>query len=102
MTRNWPCIVAVGVLAAACAEPGPPPASAPAPAVVQPAAPGPPDAQGSASAAPVIPSGPISYNLPPSAIDTNPPGTPSYVIAPGDSVGRRNAQLPRPGGAPAF
>ncbi len=44
----------------------------------------------------------MTYNLPPSAIDMNPPGTPGYVITPGDTVGRRNAQIPRPGGAPAF
>jgi len=57
------------------------------------------DSQSSA----VGPSGnPVTFNLPPSTIDTNPPGTPSYVISPGDSLGRRNAQVPRPGGAPAF
>ena len=100
MTRNWFSIVAVGVLAAACAEPDPPPSS-PAPATVgQPAAaPASPDAQ---SSAPATPADPMTYNLPPTGPDVSPPGTPSYVIAPGDSVGRRNAQMPRPGGAPAF
>ncbi len=31
-----------------------------------------------------------------------PGADPAYVIAPGDPVGRRNAQYPRPGGGPAF
>ena len=98
MERKWMCITAVAALVAACAEPN---ASPPAPAtsgppVVVPAA---ADSQSSAAGPP---GNPVTFNLPPSAIDTNPPGTPSYVISPGDSVGRRNAQVPRPGGAPAF
>jgi len=40
--------------------------------------------------------------LSPSALDANPPGTPSYVIAPGDPTGRVGSQAPRPGGRPAF
>jgi hypothetical protein len=34
-------------------------------------------------------------------LDANPMGTPSYVIAPGDPTGRRNAAI-QPGGRPAF
>ena len=36
----------------------------------------------------------MTDNMPPSALDANPPGTPSYVIAPGDRAGRRNSQIP--------
>jgi hypothetical protein len=38
--------------------------------------------------------------MPPNVLDANPPGTPSYVIAPGDPMGPRNAQIPQPGGRP--
>ena len=99
MKRNWLGIAAVAALIAACAEPNPPPPAPPAsgqPAAIPAAA----DAQ--SSVAGPSPANPVTFNLPPSAIDANPPGTPSYVISPGDSVGRRNAQIPRPGGAPAF
>ena len=76
----------------------PPPAP---PASGQPAAiPAVADAQ--SNVAGPSPANPVTFNLPPSAIDTNPPGTPSYVISPGDSVGRRSSQIPRPGGTPAF
>jgi hypothetical protein len=51
---------------------------------------------------PGVPPGPMTDNMPPSALDANPPGTPSYVIAPGDPTGRRNSQIPQPGGRPAF
>lgn len=99
MTRTWFSAIAVGVLAAACAEPNPPPpvpaATAPAATVVQPAEPV-ASLQGSDSG---VPPGPIVGAMPPSAMNANPPGTPSYVIHPGDPAGR---QLPRPGGAPAF
>lgn len=99
MTRTWFGVIAVGVLAAACAEPNPPPpapaSAAPAATVAQPA-----DAgalpEGSPSG---LPPGPIVGAMPPSSMNANPPGTPSYVIHPGDPAGR---QLPRPGGAPAF
>lgn len=98
MKRNWLGIAAVAAFIAACADPNPPPAPA---ATGQPAA-IPALADRQSSAAGPSPANPMTYNLPPSAIDTNPPGTPSYVISPGDTVGRRNAQIPRPGGAPAF
>ena len=86
MTRNWLSMIALGALVGACAEPNPPPPNV-APAATNPAG---------------IPPGPMTDNMPPSALDANPPGTPSYVIAPGDPTGRRNSQIPRPGGAPAF
>ena len=94
MTRSWLSFIAIGALAAACAQPNPP--SAPG-VVMQPADSGPPQ-----SAGPGIPPGPMTDNMPPSALDANPPGTPSYVIAPGDPTGQRNSQIPRPGGKPAF
>ena len=95
MTRTWFSVIAVGALVAACAEPNQSPAApAPSAAVV----PADPDAapQGSAS---LVPQGPIVGGLPPSALYANPPGTPAYVITPGDPAGR---PIPRPGGAPAF
>lgn len=95
MIRNLLAIAAIAVLGAACAKSEPPPAAPAQPATV----PAPPP-EGSATEP--LPGNPITFNLPPSAVDANPPGTPSYVIAPGDTVGRRNAQIPRPGGAPAF
>lgn len=99
MKRKWMGITAVTVLVAACAEPSPPP---PAPAASGPPVVVPVAADPQSSAAGPPPGNPVTFNLPPSAIDTNPPGTPSYVISPGDSIGRRNSQIPRPGGAPAF
>ncbi|MBY0324307.1 MAG: hypothetical protein K2X72_36690 [Reyranella sp.] len=97
MTRTWFSVIAVGALAAACAEPSPSPVAPAAPAstatVAQPFDATP---QGSASLAP---QGPFVGGLPPSALYANPPGTPAYVITPGDPAGR---PLPRPGGAPAF
>ncbi|CAN5888265.1 hypothetical protein BH11PSE3_BH11PSE3_27030 [soil metagenome] len=88
MKLNWLNMIALGALAGACADPNPPPPNA-VPGQTQTSAPG-------------MPAGPMTDNMPPSAIDANPPGTPSYVIAPGDPTGRRNSQIPRPGGAPAF
>lgn len=96
---NWLGIAAVAALAGACAELNPPP---PAPTASDQPAAMPASADAQSSAAGSSPANPVTFNLPPSAIDTNPPGTPSYVISPGDTVGRRNAQVPRPGGAPAF
>ncbi len=107
MTRTWFSVIAVGALAA-CADPNPPPA---APAATAPAATTPtataPAATGVQPAEPAasvqsdsgLPPGPIVGAMPPSTMNANPPGTPSYVIRPGDPAGR---QLPRPGGAPAF
>jgi hypothetical protein len=96
--RSWLCIAAIGSVVGACAEPNPPPAPA---AAAQPAA---VSASPTAEATSLVPAsgGPVTFNLPPAAIDYNPPGTPGYVITPGDTVGRRNTQIPRPGGAPAF
>jgi hypothetical protein len=95
VTRTWLSVIAVGALAAACAQPNPPVPS-PAATVVPPVDTSGSPPQGSASD---IPQGPFVGNMPPSAMNANPPGTPSYVIAPGDPAGR---QIPRPGGGPAF
>lgn len=100
MTRTWFSVIAIGTLAAACAEPNPPPpaptaATVPAATGVQPAEPV-ASLQGSDAG---VPPGPIVGAMPPSVMNANPPGTPSYVIHPGDPAGR---QIPRPGGAPAF
>ena len=108
MTRIWFSVIAIGALAAACAQPNPPPAptataptataptaTTPTAAVVQPA-----DAgtmpEGSTSS---LSSGQVVGGMPPTVMNANPSGTPSYVIHPGDPAGR---QVPRPGGAPAF
>jgi hypothetical protein len=96
VTRTWFSVIAVGVLAAACAEPNPqaaPAAPASTATVAQPS-----DADAAPSTS-VVPQGPIVGGLPPSALYANPPGTPAYVITPGDPAGR---PIPRPGGAPAF
>jgi hypothetical protein len=93
VTRTWLGILAFGVLVAACAEPNPPPSAPPATPTAD---------TGAQRTAPAQPPGPMTDNMPPSALDANPPGTPSYVIAPGDPVGRRSSQYPRPGGGPAF
>lgn len=98
MTRTWFSVIAIGALAAACAEPNPsaaPTATAPTAAVVQPADAGTvPD--GSTSG---LPSSQVVGGMPPTVMNANPSGTPSYVIHPGDPAGR---PVPRPGGAPAF
>ena len=94
MTRTWFSVIAVGALAAACAQPNPAPVPSPAAPISMPADTGSPPQ----SSAP----GPMTDNMPPSALDANPPGTPSYVIAPGDPTGRRSSQIPQPGGRPAF
>ena len=86
MKHTWLTTIALGALACGCAEPNPPP----------------PNVAPTQTSAPGMPPGPMTDNMPPSALDANPPGTPSYVIAPGDPTGRRNSQIPRPGGAPAF
>jgi hypothetical protein len=97
VNRNWTTYIFVGIAACACSE-TPPSPTAPPSAVTststQPAI--------NASPPPGNPPSPISENLPASRLDANPPGTPSYVIAPGDSVGGRNSQIPRLGGRPAF
>lgn len=96
MIRTWFSVFVVGVLAAACADPDQSP-SAPASSAT--------GVQPDGSDAPpqnspfVVPQGPIVGGLPPSALYVNPPGTPAYVITPGDPAGR---PIPRPGGAPAF
>jgi hypothetical protein len=97
VTRTWLSVIAVGALVAACAQPNPPVPS-PTATVVPPVDTGSPPQ----SSPPGIPPGPMTDNMPPSALDANPPGTPSYVIAPGDPTGRRNSQIPQPGGRPAF
>jgi hypothetical protein len=87
---KWVPTVVASVLISACNQPNPPPAAAPpAPAAMT-------------RVNPVPPAGPITENLPPSTLDANPPGTPGYVIAPGDPVGPRNSQVIPPGGKPAF
>jgi len=103
VTRISFSVIAIGALAAACAEPNPPPAptatapmaTAPTASVVQPA-----DAGtlpvGSTSG---LSSSQVVGGMPPTVMNANPSGTPSYVIHPGDPAGR---QVPRPGGAPAF
>jgi len=98
VTRTWLSVIAVGALAAACAQPNPPVPSPAAPVTA------PVDTGGAPpqSSAPGQPPGPMTDNMPPSALDANPPGTPSYVIAPGDPTGRRSSQIPQPGGRPAF
>lgn len=94
MTRTWLSVIAVGAFVAACAQPNPPVPS-PAARVVSPV-----DTSGSPpqSSAPRIPPGPMTDSMLPSALDANPP----YVIAPGDPMGRRNSQIPQPGGRPAL
>ena len=113
MTRTGLSLILLGSLVAACQEPPPPTVS---PAGTAPAVAGStaqpvtglapasaPDAAASSMAAPLNqPNGPYTENMPPTSVNVNPPGTPAYVIAPGDPVGRRNAQYPRPGGGPAF
>jgi len=96
VTRTWFSVIAIGALAAACSEPNSPAATPTATAAtgVQPAEPV--TALESDSG---LPPGPIVGAMPPTTMNANPPGTPSYVIHPGDPAGR---QLPRPGGAPAF
>ena len=112
MTRSGLSLILLGSLVAACQEP-PPPAVSPAgsaPAVAgataQPVtglAPASAPATPTSLAAPLKqPNGPYTENMPPTSVNVNPPGTPAYVISPGDPVGRRNAQYPRPGGGPAF
>ena len=94
MTRTWLSIVAVGALATACAEskePPPLPGTAPVGDTGMP-----PQSRGPGA----IPPGPMSDNLPSSGMNANPPGTPGYIIAPGDPVGARGSQIPQPGGRP--
>ena len=103
MTRTWLSVIALGALAA-CADPNrapgvipdsSPPPQGPAPAADSGALP-------QSSAPGTISPSPITDNMPPNALNANPPGTPSYVIAPGDPTGRVSAQIPQPGGRPAF
>ena len=104
MTRTWLSVIALGLLAAACQDPNR------APGVIPDTSPPPPqnapasDNTGGLQNSPpgTIPPGPMTDNRPPNALDANPPGTPSYVIAPGDPTGRRSGQIPQPGGRPAF
>jgi hypothetical protein len=103
VTRTWLSVIALGALAAACSDPnrapGVIPDTSPPPQSTAPAA----DSGAPQDSAPgAIPRGPMTDNMPPNALDANPMGTPSYVIAPGDPTGRRNAQIPQPGGRPAF
>ena len=88
VNRTWLSVIAVGALAAACAQPNPPVPSPAAPISMPVDSSSPPQ-----SSAPGIPPGPMTDNMPPSALDANPMGTPSYVIAPGDPTGRRNSQI---------
>ena len=105
MNRTGLSLILLGTLVAACQDP-PPPAVSPA-ATTEPVT-GLAPASAPAAAAPAMaaplnqPNGPYTENVPPTSVNVNPPGTPAYVIAPGDPVGRRNAQYPRPGGGPAF
>ena len=89
---KWAPLALASILISACNQPNPPAAATPAsptPAASTPASPSPPP-------------GPITENLPPSKLDYNPPGTPGYIIAPGNSIGPRNSQIIQPGGRPAF
>jgi hypothetical protein len=103
VTRTWFSVIAAGALAGACAEPNPPPAAPAAtasPAATVPAATGvPAEPVAALQSDPGLPRSPIVGTMPPSTMNANPPGTPAYVIHPGDPAGQ---QLPRPGGAPAF
>jgi hypothetical protein len=102
VTRIWLSVIALGALAA-CSDPNR------APGVIPDTSPPPPESTAPAadsglqnSAPGTIPPGPMTDNRRPDALDANPPGTPSYVIAPGDPTGRRSGQIPHPGGRPAF
>lgn len=79
---KWALLAVSAIMISACNPPNPPAAATPG--------------------SPTPPPGPITENLPPSRLDANPPGTPGYVIAPGDPVGPRNSQIIQPGGKPAF
>lgn len=81
MKRSVLGIIAVGALVAACDQTNP---SRPSAASV------------------VSPQGPMTDNRPPSPLDANPPGTPSYVIAPGDPVGPTGSQGPASGNKTMF
>ena len=117
MTRTGLSLILLGTLVAACQEPPPPAAATTGAPQAAPRAAGPATASepvtglapaSASDAAPALaaplnqPNGPYTENVPPTSVNVNPPGTPAYVIAPGDPVGRRNAQYPRPGGGPAF
>ena len=99
--RTWLSVIAVGALAAACAQPNPPVPSPAAPQTTPVDTSGGPPPSSAPGQPPGQPPGPMTDNMPPSVLDANPPGTPSYVIAPGDPTGRRNAPIPL-GGRPAF
>jgi hypothetical protein len=109
---KWAPLALASILISACNQPNPPAAATPAsdppppatparptPAAATPASPAP---AASTPASPSPPPGPITENLPPSKLDYNPPGTPGYIIAPGNSIGPRNSQIIQPGGRPAF
>ena len=85
MQRNFLTILLTGVLAAACAQPEPPPPGVanPDPAAATPAASG-------------------SYITTTMGKDPSPPGTPSYVISPGEPNRGPASGRPRVGGDPTF
>jgi hypothetical protein len=89
---KWAPLALASILISACNQPNPPAAATPAS----------PSSAASTPASLSPPPGPITENLPPSKLDYNPPGTPGYVIAPGNSIGPRNSQIIQPGGKPAF
>lgn len=99
---NWATLALASILIAACNQPNPPAAATPASPPLATLTPASPTPATSTPASPTPPPSPITENLPPSTLNANPPGTPSYVIAPGDSVGARNSQIIQPGGKPAF
>jgi hypothetical protein len=107
VTRNWLAFLSFGALAMGCAAPGPPttPVSTTPNASSATPNPAPATADVAPDPAPSVPDTPADRyagSMPPASPDANPPGTPAYVVAPGDPAGPRSAEVPRIGGRPAF